>query len=134
MFPFGSTLEQMSKQNMAMFERTMRMFSPFGVSGSGESGAAQSQPAQTEETRAPSPAAAPEPSPARKQSRAEAQEKAEEDAFTPSANLSPAKKIVSVPTPETSRAAAQNPASGDDVQNKIAALQRQLSDLTKNKA
>jgi polyhydroxyalkanoate synthesis regulator protein len=30
MFPFGSTLEEMSKQNMAMFERTLRMFTPFG--------------------------------------------------------------------------------------------------------
>ena len=34
MFPFGTTLEQMSKQNLAMFERAMRMFSPFpGVAG-----------------------------------------------------------------------------------------------------
>src|ERR1700743_2099779 len=30
MFPFGSTLEEMGKQNMAMFERAMKMFSPFG--------------------------------------------------------------------------------------------------------
>src|ERR1700759_1043379 len=29
MFPFGSTLEEMGKQNMAMFERAMRLFSPF---------------------------------------------------------------------------------------------------------
>ena len=28
-FPFGTTLEEMSKQNMAMFEKTMSMFSPF---------------------------------------------------------------------------------------------------------
>ncbi|HYC05554.1 MAG TPA: polyhydroxyalkanoate synthesis repressor PhaR [Azospirillaceae bacterium] len=31
-FPFG-TLEEMSKQNLAMFERAMRMFSPFGEHG-----------------------------------------------------------------------------------------------------
>ena len=30
MFPFGSTLEEMGKQNLAMFERAMRLFSPFG--------------------------------------------------------------------------------------------------------
>src|ERR1700733_4382629 len=30
LFPFGNTLEQMSKQNLAVFEQTMRMFSPFG--------------------------------------------------------------------------------------------------------
>ncbi len=29
MFPFGSTLEEMGKQNMAMFENAMRLFSPF---------------------------------------------------------------------------------------------------------
>ena len=34
-FPFGSTLEEMGKQNMAMFERAMRMFSPFAVPGYG---------------------------------------------------------------------------------------------------
>src|SRR5271170_6101091 len=30
MFPFGSTFEVMGKQNLAMFERAMRLFSPFG--------------------------------------------------------------------------------------------------------
>ncbi|HUY68437.1 MAG TPA: polyhydroxyalkanoate synthesis repressor PhaR, partial [Alphaproteobacteria bacterium] len=30
MFPFGNTLEQVGKQNMAMFERAMRLFTPFG--------------------------------------------------------------------------------------------------------
>lgn len=40
MFPFG-TFEEMSKQNLAMFERAMRMFSPFG----GTEGGAPGQPA-----------------------------------------------------------------------------------------
>src|SRR5580704_7991573 len=35
MFPFGSTLEQMGKQNLAMFEQAMRMFSPFGAQAAG---------------------------------------------------------------------------------------------------
>jgi len=30
MFPFGTTLEEMSKQNMSMFENALRMFSPMG--------------------------------------------------------------------------------------------------------
>lgn len=34
-FPFGG-LEEMTKQNMAMFERTMQMFSPFGNAGAAE--------------------------------------------------------------------------------------------------
>ncbi len=34
LFPFGS-LEQMGKQNLALFEQTMKMFSPFPVPGGG---------------------------------------------------------------------------------------------------
>ena len=29
-FPFGTTFEEVGKQNLAMFERAMRMFTPFG--------------------------------------------------------------------------------------------------------
>src|ERR1700733_9525213 len=36
-FPFGSTLEEMGKQNLAMFERAMRLFTPFGASSDGAS-------------------------------------------------------------------------------------------------
>lgn len=45
-FPFGS-LEELGKQNMAMFERTMQMFSPFAADGSpqSESAADKDQPA-----------------------------------------------------------------------------------------
>ena len=32
-FPFGTTFEEMGKQNLAMFERAMRMFTPFGPQG-----------------------------------------------------------------------------------------------------
>src|ERR1700722_8061267 len=46
-FPFGSTLEEMGKQNLAMFERTMRMFSPFG--GSAETGKPEMPPAPSSE-------------------------------------------------------------------------------------
>lgn len=37
MFPFGS-FEEMSKQNLAMFERAMRMFSPFNPDGTPDTG------------------------------------------------------------------------------------------------
>ena len=37
MFPFGG-LEQMGKQNLAMFERAMRMFTPFGAPEEGDEG------------------------------------------------------------------------------------------------
>lgn len=49
-FPFGR-LDEVSKQNMAMFERAMRMFTPFGVAG------AEDQPPGA----APRPAAPPTP-------------------------------------------------------------------------
>jgi polyhydroxyalkanoate synthesis repressor PhaR len=32
-FPFGSNLEEMGKQNIAMLDNAMRMFSPFGAEG-----------------------------------------------------------------------------------------------------
>ena len=125
-FPFGSTLEQMSKQNLAVFERTMHMFTPFGVGGVG--GEPETVvPVKAEEpvgTSQPEKPAAPASS---KASRAAASEEKPEKA------AAPVKKMVAVPTPETTKAAAQNAASGEDVQNKIAALQRQLADLAKNK-
>ena len=140
-FPFGSTLEQMSKQNMAMFERTMRMFTPFGATGEATPGdAAEPQMPETPVTSTPAPASKKSARAAETASglsaKAEAQEAAEEAAFTPSSNLSSTKRerMAAVPTPETNRAAAQSNVSGDDVQTKIAALQRQLSDLAKNKA
>lgn len=40
MFPFGR-LDEVSKQNMAMFERAMRMFTPFGVAGASDDVAGQ---------------------------------------------------------------------------------------------
>jgi polyhydroxyalkanoate synthesis repressor PhaR len=142
MFPFGSTIEQMSKQNIAMFERTMKMFAPFGgaggMGGGGESESVapatdQTNPSSSASTKTVSPSA---PSYTRqsKAERADSQEKAEEDAFTPSASVSSMKKVTPMPTPETARAASQGNVTGDDVQNKIAALQRQLSDMAKNKA
>ncbi|MDX2027100.1 MAG: polyhydroxyalkanoate synthesis repressor PhaR [Alphaproteobacteria bacterium] len=90
MFPFGSTLEEMGKQNIAMFERAMRMFSPFGGNA---------------------PGAAPKPN-----APAEDNDAVAEDAFTPSSNVMP----MTSPLP-----------SSEDVQQKIAALQRQLAELAK---
>ena len=94
MFPFGSTLEEMSKQNMAMFERTMRMFTPFAGAAGGEAGKADEQTDMAAEA-------------------------------TPT-NVTPMSA--------TQAATAQSAPSGEEVQNKIAALQRQLADLAKSKA
>ena len=67
-------------------------------------------------------------------SKADIQEQAEEAAFTPSVKPAAARKVTPMPTPETAKASSQGNVTGDDVQNKIAALQRQLSDIAKNKA
>jgi polyhydroxyalkanoate synthesis repressor PhaR len=101
MFPFGSTLEEMGKQNMAMFERTMRMFAPFGgMTVGGETG---SKPAGA----------------------AEEQEAAAEAAFTPA-------NVTNMPVTSPAAQGSASP-GGEEVQNKIAALQRQLADLAKHK-
>lgn len=103
MFPFGTTLEEMSKQNMAMFERAMRIFSPFGATTDGAM-----KPGATV-------------------GKVDADEKAQEDAFKPSASITPMPSAVVAQS-------SQTPASGEEVQSKIAALQRQLAELAKNKA
>ncbi len=54
MFPFGR-LDEMSKQNLAMFERAMRMFTPFGPVGASEEPPPAARPA--------APAAAPSSGP-----------------------------------------------------------------------
>lgn len=152
MFPFGSTFEEMGKQNMAMFERTMRMFTPFAAMNATPGQAAPSMapaPQTTSRENAPSaPQAAtvsslatatpsakkkPENKPA---PTAEIDDAEGEAAFTPSpmvkAVASVGSMAMAMPTPATTTAIAQS-APSDDVQNKIAALQRQLAELAKAK-
>jgi len=110
MFPFGSTFEEMGKQNLAMFERAMRMFTPF---------AAGSTPGETSK---------PEFGATAPTDTEDKDDKAGEAVFT-TAN------IMTMPTPATTQASqSMPPASGEEVQQKIAALQRQLADLAKSKA
>lgn len=52
MFPFGQ-FEEMNKQNIALFEQTMRMFSPFGEGGDGMAPVPPQQPARTPAAGAP---------------------------------------------------------------------------------
>ena len=57
MFPFGR-LDEVSKQNMAMFERAMRMFTPFGAAGAPDDVAGQRPPGQPGTPATPPAAAA----------------------------------------------------------------------------
>jgi len=89
MFPFGSTFEEMGKQNLAMFERAMRLFSPFGMTSENTKEAPSEEP--------------------------------------------PAFSTQATPTSNVRPMAPADQGSDQDVQNKIAALQRQLADLAKSK-
>ena len=53
-FPFGQ-LEEMGKQNMALFERTLRMLSPYGRDGTAGGGDAPPSPEKTESSAPPDP-------------------------------------------------------------------------------
>lgn len=57
MFPFGR-LEEVGKQNMAMFERAMRMFTPFGAAGEEEQ-PTRPGPGPQAPAAGPTPASAP---------------------------------------------------------------------------
>ncbi|KAA0598140.1 polyhydroxyalkanoate synthesis repressor PhaR [Azospirillum lipoferum] len=58
MFPFGR-LDEVSKQNMAMFERAMRMFTPFGTAGAADEAPGAQRPAgQSGQTPAATPVGA----------------------------------------------------------------------------
>src|SRR3546814_13866416 len=55
MFPFGN-LEDVGKQNMALFENALRLFSPFGAAGAGSAGEATSANSNSSATPAQSSA------------------------------------------------------------------------------
>ena len=46
LFPFGQ-FEEMGKQNMALFERAMKMFAPFAADGGGGAGAEGAKPGES---------------------------------------------------------------------------------------
>ncbi len=135
MFPFGTTLEEMSKQNLAMFERTMRLFTPFNVEALSESMKAMvpGMPVSF-----PAPAAAPASASASAPKACSVSPKKEEPAPSASVtNLKPrAEAPVSAPavTPMPSVQASAAAAPSDDMQQKIANLQKQLADLAKSRA
>lgn len=124
-FPFNNAFEQMSKQNMAVFENTMQMFSPFTIMG-GFKGTAE-MPIQTFVPAEKAKDSVSTDVPVVK-------DVAEEISSEPVSACSVKKKLTAVPTPETKKVVQQNGASGEDVQSKIAALQRQLSELAKGRA
>lgn len=152
MFPFSSTLEDMSKQNLAMFENTMKLFTTFMSAdsvctcsdtscectkvdvSSCETPVAAVQE-ETEEVEEPkekikktetpaactvAPSVEPAPAPVTPLRRVETQE-------------SP--RPAATPMPNVQSATATSAATGvNDMQQKIANLQKQLAELAKNRA
>lgn len=184
MFPFGNTLEEVSKQNLAMFDRAMRMFMPLGnqegmmqgmpfafaplteavVSRKDESKTGRASTAKEDAVRSSqpstgvSPAAsalsvAESPKPIRmatvsslvthlagQQAQTITQPRIASPVVSSGATSSrPVPQTVvapsmSIPTPAVAQAAAAQEAAlatGKEVQNKIAALQKQLAELKK---
>lgn len=164
-FPFGTTLEEMGKQNLAMFERAMRLFSPF-ASATASAGATEESSAESccsdakECVKDEAPEAAPTAKPAAPVERPEPRPVAATPAPRPApvavppvaaaapvvtpppapasvTNIArrPDPAPVSTPTPHVSQAvAASGAVSADDMQQKIANLQRQLAELAKGRA
>ena len=128
MFPFGSTLEEMGKQNLAMFERAMRIFAPFGAAASEAQQNAASMAATLKDTAV---AAGQKMTDAATSATAAT---ASTMAAATSATVSAAATAVKAAPPMATVTPINAPApGGEDVQNKIAALQRQLADLAKAK-
>jgi polyhydroxyalkanoate synthesis repressor PhaR len=138
MFPFGMAFGEMSKQNLALFEKALRMFVPFVPSAdkgaedapvacetSACACASESCKAPCAEEAAPALSRRPEP--------VIVPVTAEE----PPAELVSAIPATSTPPMSSPLSAVPAPAAvptADDMQQKIANLQRQLADLAKNRA
>jgi polyhydroxyalkanoate synthesis repressor PhaR len=170
MFPFGSTLEEMSKQNLAMFERALRMFSPFNTGMAANLSKAATEAAEsmarasdeamarmTEQTTVVAttmaqaieaaaidePELEPAPEPIAKAIKAARTEAPIEKPVASVTNLATALRSVEPPAPTAatstpmpnvqSATTAASPPSADDMQQKIASLQRQLADLAKGR-
>ncbi len=150
MFPFGTTLEEMGKQNMSMFENTMRMFTPFNLGSMLGGGESSTQTAATTTASTPTTATASccstkshsdKPTAAPASCCSVSANKNDSGACcktaeTPSASVTTMKPRSEAPaTPMPSVASATAASTGaDDMQQKIANLQRQLADLAKSRA
>jgi polyhydroxyalkanoate synthesis repressor PhaR len=132
MFPFGATLEELSKQNLAMFENALRLFSPFGGAAESPSDAAESSSPAYEASACCAVMEKEAPAAATVTSITRHAEPEVEPSGKPIEDAMPAP--TPTPMPNVKSAAASSVPSADDMQQKIANLQRQLADLAKNRA
>lgn len=138
LFPFGTTLEEMSKQNLAMFERTMRLFTPFTLDSLTSSEGDKS--ALTQQNLAPQSQTSVSVSASVTNLKPRTEAPKPQESAPPACKISiapqPAATSAPSPTPMPSvqAATASTNAPSDDMQQKIANLQRQLADLAKSRA
>ncbi|MFA6280043.1 MAG: polyhydroxyalkanoate synthesis repressor PhaR [Bdellovibrionales bacterium] len=152
MFPFGTTLEEMGKQNMSMFENTMRMFTPFNMGsilGGSESTTEAATPSSSTTSSKPSTASccstksSHDTAPAASCCSASANKN--DSTCCKTTTESPSASVTNINKPRTEAPAATNTpmpsvasaaasTGADDMQQKIANLQRQLADLAKSRA
>lgn len=162
MFPFGSTFEEMSKQNLSVFENTMKMLTPFSIPFGTTEGvctsscsntqtsntvtqptvASQSQTVVSESQTVTPPASCPVSSSSTKTSTPTTTSTSTAAPVQPQSsasvtNLKPRTETntaTNTPMPNVASLASSTSTGADDMQEKIANLQRQLADLAKSRA
>ena len=152
LFPFGTTLEAMSKQNLSMFERALSLFSPFATKPGGSAEPAKTESpekapandekpaAQAEDACACGSGCACEESPSVEEKPVKEEPKAEPPVASVTRitrRAEAAEAAASAPAPVATpmpnvRSATLSP-TAEDMQQKIANLQRQLADLARNR-
>ncbi|MCL2468809.1 MAG: polyhydroxyalkanoate synthesis repressor PhaR [Alphaproteobacteria bacterium] len=152
-FPFGTTFEEMGKQNMALFENVLRMFSPtasfnalntlgFGKTAATDATGTTTTASSTATTTATTSAATPPVSAMTQPFQVSADTGTTTTTASTSASVTSLKprqeasaKITTTTAtmPHVQAAVAAN-SSAEDMQQKIANLQRQLADLAKSRA
>lgn len=147
LFPFGTTLEEMGKQNMSMFENTMRMFTPFNLN-SLMGGSDSSTPVAATSVAPLTPSTSTTKNNVTKSGSDKSASVStsccsvsanKNDSSccktTEAASVTALKSRSEAPaTPMPSVTSAIGNTGADDMQQKIANLQRQLADLAKSRA
>jgi polyhydroxyalkanoate synthesis repressor PhaR len=158
MFPFGTTLEEVGKQNLAMFERAMRLFNPSDdatagtsastdtssssssacVSPTGEAEASCACKATNLHDSAPTSCCTTASTPSTADDSALSQESCccccSADNDKKSADSTSSTPDITLMSNVKTATAAAGGSDADDMQQKIANLQRQLADLAKSRA
>lgn len=144
-FPFGTTLEEMGKQNMAMFERTMQMFNPFNLSqlsdstenctcGNETCTCANETNHQNQQNSNVTNLKPRETNTQGQQQTQQTQSQSQNQPQNQQTQQQQPQSTQQQNTPMPSVQAATANGGADDMQQKIANLQRQLADLAKSRA